>query len=515
MQPEILSIRLSLEEGQDPAAIRRETARVLAVAESALGEVRVRRRSLDSRPRPPVWQLAVEHLAEGAFAQEAPLRPRPAPEGAERVLVVGTGPAGYFAALELLERGFRPVLFERGRRVRERRRDIAAVQREARVDPDGNYGFGEGGAGTYSDGKLYTRAHKRGDVRRVLHWLVSFGATPEILVEAHPHIGSNRLPRVVTALREGLERAGAELHFDSRVTALLRDGKGRLAGLRCADGREFAGQRVVLATGHSARDVHAFLKQEGLRLEAKAFALGLRIEHPQEAIDRMQYGKDYAHPLLPAASYSLATTVRGRGVFSFCMCPGGFIVPAATAPGELVVNGMSLARRASPYANSGMVVAVEPEDLPGDPADPFIGQRWQAAIEKRAWELGGKTQVAPAQRLQDFLAGRVSQDLPACSYHPGLASVDMAELLPPFILERLQKGLAEFCRKHPLYDNRDAVLVGVESRTSSPVRIPRGKDLRHPDLPGLYPCGEGAGFAGGIVSAALDGMRVAEAIGGS
>lgn len=409
------------------------------------------------------------------------------------------------------------MLLERGKDVQARRRDLATLQRDGLVDPDSNYCFGEGGAGTYSDGKLYTRATKRGDVDAVLRTLVAHGAPADILVDAHPHIGSNRLPKVVTAIRHSIEAAGGEVHFGARVTDLVVEKGGHIRGVTTAAGVEHLGSAVVLATGHSARDIFALLRRRGIALAIKPFAMGVRIEHAQSLIDRVQYHCEQRDPHLPAASYRLATTVDGRGVFSFCMCPGGFIVPAATVSDEIVVNGMSLSRRDSPFANSGLVVSVEPEDL-----EPFASHRalagvaYQQALETAAAAAAGGKQRAPAQRAGDFLANRQSPSLPLSSYHPGLSSVALHELLPAGLVQRLQGGLAIFGRRFPGYASNDAVLVGVESRTSSPVRIPRDPlSLQHPQVTGLYPCGEGAGYAGGIVSAALDGIRVADAIGGS
>jgi uncharacterized protein len=458
------------------------------------------------------------HLVVGAATAHEPLGGAPLRETAgPPVVIVGAGPAGLFCAYELARAGIRAVLVDRGKPVQARRRDLKGLTQHGRVDPDSNYCFGEGGAGTYSDGKLYTRSHKRGDVRDVIEILAVHGAPAAILVDARPHIGSNKLPKVITALRERLAAVGTEIHFSARATELVvRDG--RAVGVRLASGDELIGRAVVVATGHSARDVHALLLAAGVRLEAKPFAMGVRIEHPQPLVDRIQYGRAAGHPKLPAAAYRLAFTPGdGRGAFSFCMCPGGWIVPAATEPDGIVVNGMSLSRRDSPYANSGLVVSVELADLPGTNIDdPLRGVALQRRLEQAAALAGGGQLRAPATRATDFVRGRASSTVPATSYEPGLAAGDIGEVLDTTRLPlaaRLREALAQFDRQMRGYLTEEAVLVGVESRTSSPVRVPRdATSLESPEVTALYPCGEGAGYAGGIVSAALDGMRVARAI---
>lgn len=435
---------------------------------------------------------------------------------ADPVIIVGAGPAGLFAAIKAIEGGLKPIILERGKDVQSRRRDLAAINKEHTVNPESNYCFGEGGAGTYSDGKLYTRSKKRGSVRRIFEVLVAHGATPEILFEAHPHIGTNKLPKLVTALRETIEAAGGEVHFNTKVIDFILE-NGEIKGVITAQG-EIKGVAVVLATGHSARDIFRLCQNRKVKIEAKPFALGVRIEHPQQLIDQIQYKCDDRGEYLPASAYSLVsqTTLKGkeRGVFSFCMCPGGFIVPAATAPGELVVNGMSPSRRDSKYANSGMVVAVEMEDIPayhkfGD----LAAMEFQAEVEKVAWKLGGKAQTAPAQRMVDFVNGKVSNDLLDTSYQPGLHSVDMMEVLPDFIGKRLRQGFQYFGQKMKGYLTNEAQIIGVESRTSSPVRIPRDRETcEHVEVKRLFPCAEGAGYAGGIVSAAMDGERCMEGV---
>ena len=434
---------------------------------------------------------------------------------APAVVIVGAGPAGLFAAMRCIELGAKPIILERGKDVQARRKDIAAINKDHVVNPDSNYCFGEGGAGTYSDGKLYTRSKKRGDVRRILEILVTQGATDEILVDTHPHIGTNKLPKVIANMRENILACGGEIHFDTRVEDFILK-KGQLTGVKTASGDNVEGIGVILATGHSARDIFRLLARKNIAIESKPFALGVRVEHPQNLIDKIQYHSDSRGKYLPAASYSMATQTSydkvRRGVFSFCMCPGGFIVPSATEPGEVVVNGMSPSKRDSKFANSGIVVAVENEDLKDyEKEGNFRALAFQSEIEKKACEVAGGNQTAPAQRLIDFLHNKTSKTLPECSYQPGLASVDFSEVLPPQIHSRLKSGFKEFGRKSHGYLTNEAVLVGVESRTSSPVHIPRNPDtMEHIEVDRLFPCGEGAGYAGGIMSAALDGEKCAE-----
>lgn len=509
-----LEIRLAPERIEDPAALAEAVARQLGVPAARVTQVAVERRSIDARRRPPAYVLRVD-----AWVDEAPA---PAPawrlrlrdvRDAEPVVIVGAGPAGLFAALRLIEGGLRPIVLERGKDVRGRRLDVARLNREGIVDPESNYCFGEGGAGTFSDGKLYTRSTKRGEVRRVLRILVQLGAPPDILVDAHPHIGTNRLPRVVQALRETIVAHGAAVRFGSRVDDLVVAG-GRIVGVTTAGGERIDGRGVVLATGHSARDVYAMLRRRGIGLEPKPFALGVRVEHPQALIDRIQYHCASRPVGLPAAAYSVVRRVEGRSVYSFCMCPGGVICPATTAPDEVVVNGWSPSRRTSRFANAGVVVETTLDDLRAFGGDDVLaGMELQAAVERAAAAAGGGRCVAPAQRLVDFVEGRAADDLPGCSYVPGLQAVELAAVLPPPVTQALRVAFRAFGGMLRGYLTNDAVVVGVETRTSAPVRIPRDPvTCMHPGAPGLFPCGEGAGAAGGIVSAAMDGERCAVAM---
>lgn len=509
-----LEIKLSPAEAASDALILQKSVQMAGANPASVHDLKVLRRSIDARGSRPLVILRV------ALYLNEPYQPEPAILSGfkplhhhKQVLIVGAGPGGYFAALELLEAGYKPIVFDRGKDVRARRRDLKAIQQYGIVNPNSNYCFGEGGAGTYSDGKLYTRSHKRGDIYKALRLLVEHGATSDILAEAHPHIGSNKLPQIVAAIRATILEYGGEVHFDSLVTDfILRDGV--LKGLVVNHQHEFFGDAVILATGHSARDIYYLLHQHNIRLEAKPFALGVRIEHSQEFIDRVQYRQSPREENLPAASYKLVTQVEGRGVFSFCMCPGGLVVPAATAPGEIVVNGMSMSRRDSPYANSGTVVAVELEDLKAfHQHGVFAGLAFQQAVEQAMFAAGDGSQRGPAQRLTDFVSGKLSTSLPPSSYIPGLYPAPLHELLPPFIYQKLRRGVQDFGRKMNGYFTENANVIGTESRTSSPVRIPRNPHtLMHPDTERLFPCGEGAGFAGGIISAAMDGQNVARAV---
>lgn len=430
----------------------------------------------------------------------------------EAVHIIGAGPCGYFAALELILLGYKPIVLERGKDVRHRRRDLKAIQQDGEVNPDSNYCFGEGGAGTYSDGKLYTRSSKRGSIKKVLDLLVFHGAHPDILVDVHPHIGSNKLPDIVSNIRKTIEQCGGQVLFNSPVLDIFSE-NGEIQSIRTGS-VEMKCKNLILATGHSARDIYRLFFRKGWKMELKDFAVGLRIEHPQSVIDEIQYRIKERPDYLPAASYSLACNIGQKGVFSFCMCPGGLIIPAATAPGEIVVNGMSLSRRDSPFANSGMVSAVDLNDFKAFTKQGVLqGMAFQASIEQSMFNLGDGSQRAPAQSLMGFLKHKKSVELPGSSYIPGLFAVDLQAHLPGPLAHRLTKGLEFFCAKMPKYLHQSAVLVATESRTSAPVRIPRdANSLMHPEIQGLYPAGEGAGYAGGILSAAMDGQKVAQAV---
>ncbi|MGN1252917.1 MAG: NAD(P)/FAD-dependent oxidoreductase [Muribaculaceae bacterium] len=520
--PVRLELRLSPETAGRQELLRREAASRLHVEEDRIKAIVPVKRSIDARQRHVMVNLSADvHIDTVNEAADiaCPVIYNPLPADAPRAIVVGAGPAGLFAALELIELGVRPTVIERGKDVDSRRPDMARISRENIVDPDSNYCFGEGGAGAFSDGKLYTRSKKRGPVDKILNILHQHGASRDILVDAHPHIGTDKLPQVIKAIRKTIERCGGEVRFGERVTSLIIEGR-KAVGVATSAGKSYSGP-VILATGHSARDVYHFLLDAGISLEAKGIAVGVRLEHPQKLIDQIQY-----HSLqgrgnwLPAAEYSMLTRVRDRAVYSFCMCPGGFIIPAASAPGQLVVNGMSPSNRGTRWANSGMVVEVLPEDIPGD--DPLRVMHFQEAIESDFFADAGETQNAPAQRMTDFVEGRPSRDLPETSYAPGIHPARIDKLLPAPISSRLQEGFREFGRKSHFDAGKGrrlsfltdrAVLIGCETRTSSPVRIPRDNEtLTHIRIAGLYPCGEGAGYAGGIVSAAIDGARCAQAL---
>jgi uncharacterized FAD-dependent dehydrogenase len=472
------------------------------------------KRSIDARGKRPIYQLRYDIYIDEHFVPPAPISASfrnvfAAPE----IIIVGAGPAGYFAALECIEQGLKPIVLERGKDVRERRRDLKAIQQEGIVNPDSNYCFGEGGAGTYSDGKLYTRSHKRGKIDHVLRLLVEHGANPDIQTDAHPHIGSNKLPVIIAAIRETIEKYGGKVLFDHKVTDFIIENN-TIKGVKCGDS-SFKSDYVILATGHSARDIYYLLHDKGIQLEAKPFALGLRIEHSQQYIDQTQYHQEKRDENLPASSYSVVTQVEGKGVFSFCMCPGGLVVPASTAPGEIVVNGMSLSRRDSPFANSGFVTSIELDELEKHGyKGVFASLDFQSEIEKVMFSAGDGSQKAPAQRVDDFVKGVLSPELNETSYIPGLISAPLHQILPSFVYKRLRQGLIDINKKMKGYLTNQANIIGVESRTSAPVRIPRDPEkLQHIEINGLYPCGEGAGYAGGILSAAMDGQNVVRAIG--
>lgn len=487
-------------------------AEKLHIDEARIRLINVRRKSIDARQRAIRINLSAEVYVDELPAEEKIGFKYDPVDRKTPVIIVGAGPAGLFAALRLIELGFKPIIFERGKNVSERKRDIAKIHREHLVNPDSNYGFGEGGAGTFSDGKLYTRSKKRGNIRRILEILYDNGALPEILIDAHPHIGTNMLPGIITSIRNKIIDAGGEIHFNSRVADLIIENDS-CKGIVLADSTIVEAAAVLLATGHSAREIYELLYEKGISIEAKSFAVGVRAEHPQLLIDEIQYKQPVRGPYLPPASYSFVEQVDQRGVYSFCMCPGGIIVPAATAPGEMVVNGMSPTQRNTKFANSGMVVEIRPEDLNEfRHLGVFAGLEFQRKIERLCFSLNGNSQFGPAQRMADFVGNRFSQDLPETSYHPGLVSVPLHDKLPKRIRTRLQEAFKLIDQKAHGYLTNEAIIVGVESRTSSPIRIPRKEDtLEHVKISGLYPCGEGAGYAGGIVSSAMDGERCAEA----
>ncbi|MCF8282890.1 MAG: FAD-binding protein [Bacteroidales bacterium] len=511
---QIIEIKLTPADAANEQAIRKRAADICQLKPTSIDEVIVLRKSIDARGSQPLVQLKLEVFVGEKHEPEAALLDnlRNVADATE-IIIVGAGPTGYFAALELIELGLKPVIFDRGKDVQTRRRDLRAIQQFGIVNPNSNYCFGEGGAGTYSDGKLYTRSHKRGDIFKALKLFVEHGANPDILVEAHPHIGSNKLPQIVSNIRETILHFGGEVHFDSLVTDFIVE-ENQLKGVVVNEGAERRAASVILATGHSARDVYAILHKRNILIEAKPFALGVRVEHPQALIDKIQYRQENRDEHLPASSYRLACQVGQRGVFSFCMCPGGLVVPAATSPGEIVVNGMSMSRRDSKYANSGTVVQVENEDLHAFAKHGvFSSLEFQKSVEQTMFKAGTGGQQAPAQRMTDFVSGKTSVNLPGSSYIPGLFEAPLHELLPLFIYEKLKKGMTEFGRKMRGYFTEEANIIATESRTSSPVKIPRNKETyMHVEVAGLFPAGEGAGYAGGIISAAMDGQNVARAV---
>jgi len=513
--PETVFVDLPPERAADPKEIGRAVAANLG-RRVAADRCRIIRRSIDARTARIRVRLGVQVFSDGeSVAPEHPVFGYREVVHAPPVIVVGFGPAGIFASLRLIEAGLKPVVIERGKKVKFRRRDVAALNRRGLLNCESNYAYGEGGSGTFSDGKLYTRSKKRGDHSRVLHRFHQHGADARILVDAHPHIGSNRLPQIISAMRTTIVSHGGEVHFNRKVTR-LKITDGRATGVVLDDGRQVEGAAVILATGHSAGGVYRMLMDQGIAIEAKPFAMGVRVEHPQKLIDRIQYHGQERGDFLPPASYSLVRQIDGRGVYSFCMCPGGIVVPAATQPQSAVVNGMSFSRRNSGYANAGMAVETRLEDIPDlQTTGPLGGLIYQRTLERTAFDHAGEQMLAPAQRLVDFVASRASSSLPPCSYPPGVVASPLHQWLPEPIRRRLQAGFKAFGTSIKGFLTNDAVVVGVESRTSSPVRIPRdSRTLQHASLPGLFPSGEGAGYAGGIVSCAVDGERVGAAVAG-
>ncbi len=509
----LIQISILPHEQEDEAKLLKLALDKSEIQEADVVDWRIRKRSIDARKAPVRMNLQIEIWLEND--ERIGIHPfvHQTVSNAKRIAIIGIGPAGMYAALRAIEGGFKPIVFERGKDVRTRRRDIAKTMKEQTVNPESNYCFGEGGAGTFSDGKLYTRSKKRGNVLKAMEWLVHFGADANILVDAHPHIGTNKLPQIISTMREAIIEAGGEVHFNSKLTDIKVE-NAQIQAIQINDGTWQEFDDVVLATGHSARDIFYLLHAKNIKIEAKPFAIGVRIEHQQELIDKIQYHGDDSNPYLPPASYSLVEQVDGMGVYSFCMCPGGIIAPCATEPDEVVTNGWSPSKRNNPYSNSGIVVSVEPKDLPNySEDDPFVSLNFQKSVEKTCWEAAGKSQQVPAQRMVDFMEGRVSKDFPKTSYHPGIVSVDLNKVLPAFLSKRLKKAFVAFGKKMRGYVTNEAVIHAPESRTSSPVLIPRDRiTLAHVDVRGLYPCGEGAGYAGGIMSAAIDGINCVDAI---
>ena len=470
-----------------------------------------KRRSIDARKRAIVINCSFDVFEKNERPSVFNVFEPKTEELQSEVAIIGCGPAGLYAALRAIELGIKPVIFERGKDVRARRRDLALISKESIVNEESNYCYGEGGAGTYSDGKLYTRSKKRGSIIKVLELFVHFGAPEDILVDAQPHIGTNKLPQIIVKMREAIIENGGEVHFGSKLTNIIEENN-TVSGIEINGTQKLDFKRVILATGHSARDIYELIHNKGWKINAKGFALGVRVEHSQELIDKIQYHGRTNDEFLPPASYRLVTQVNGRGVYSFCMCPGGIVAPCATNQQEVVTNGWSPSKRNNPYSNSGIVVSVTPDDFDSSESDPFVCLDFQKRVEKACWKAAGCSQKVPAQRLIDFMHGKISSSLPVSSYLPGLQSVDLNEVLPDFICDSLKEAFKTFDKKMKGFVNNDAVLHAPESRTSSTVQIPRKEDLQHPDIQGLYPCGEGAGYAGGIISAAIDGIKCMEQI---
>jgi uncharacterized FAD-dependent dehydrogenase len=512
IMPREFQFQVSPEVAANENLLAQHVAKLFQVSPKEIQKVIVHKRSIDARQKAIKINIkaTVFLVGEAYIEQKIELPDYPNVASKQEVIVVGAGPAGLFAALQLIELGLKPIVLERGKDVRGRRRDLKAINVDHIVNEDSNYCFGEGGAGTYSDGKLYTRSKKRGDVDRILALLVGFGAIPDILVEAHPHIGTNKLPQIIQDIREKIITCGGQVLFETRVTDFVVKNN-EMQGVVIQNGTIISANKVILATGHSARDIFELLHKKNILIEAKPFALGVRAEHPQELIDQIQYSCDFRGEYLPPAPYSIVKQVNGRGMYSFCMCPGGVIAPCATSPGEVVTNGWSPSKRDQATANSGIVVELKLEDFkPFEKFGPLAGMEFQKAIEQNAWHLAGSTQKVPAQRMVDFTQNKVSSDIPKTSYVPGTTSVEMGQVFPSFLTQIMREGFVQFGKAMRGYMTNEAILHAPESRTSSPVRIPRDNfSLEHPQIKGLYPCGEGAGFAGGIISAAIDGEKCA------
>jgi len=504
-------IRTTPEIAATAALLRKEVAKQTGIKVLDISHVEILKRSIDARQQTVKINLQVDiYINEKFLNNNIQLPEYPEVSKEKPVYIIGAGPAGLFAALKVIELGKKPIIIERGKDVRSRRRDLKSLNIEHIVDEDSNYCFGEGGAGTYSDGKLYTRSKKRGDVNKILQLLVGFGATSDILVDAHPHIGTNKLPAIIADIREKILEHGGEVLFETRVTDLTVENN-QIQGVKTSKGEYFKTNHVILATGHSARDIFELLESKGIKIEAKPFALGVRVEHPQQLIDQIQYKCDERGEFLPPSPYSIVKQVNGRGMYSFCMCPGGVIAPCATSPGEVVTNGWSPSKRDQPTANSGIVIELKLSDFANYGNSPLAGMNFQKSIEQTAWEVGGKTQRVPAQRLTDFVDGKLSSNLPVTSYKPGITSAELKTVFPEFIHNILKAGFKEFGKSMKGYLTEEAIIHAPESRTSSPVRIPRDRvTMEHIEVKGLYPCGEGAGYAGGIISAAIDGEKCAE-----
>jgi uncharacterized FAD-dependent dehydrogenase len=483
----------------------------LKIVKNEIKDLNILKKSIDARQKHVKINLKIDvYINEEHLEKEEKTKYKNVSKSKE-VIIIGAGPAGLFAALKLIEEGVKPIIIERGKKVRNRRRDLAKITKEHIVNEDSNYCFGEGGAGTFSDGKLYTRSKKRGDVNRILDILVEHGATKQIRIDAHPHIGTNKLPKIIENIRETIINYGGEIHFNSRVSDITIIGN-KVSAVILKDSTIINCKKIILATGHSARDIFYMLNEKGITIEAKSFALGVRVEHTQNLIDQIQYKCESRGEYLPPAPYSIARQINGRGVYSFCMCPGGIIAPCATSQNEVVTNGWSPSKRDFPTSNSGIVVGLNLEDFKEyKKHGPLAGLEFQKKIENNAWKMGGETQKVPAQRLVDFVNGKMSKDIPETSYLPGVESSNLKELLPDFILKNIQKGFLDFGKHMKGFFTNDAVVHAPESRTSSPVRIPRNPlTLEHVNIKGLYPCGEGAGYAGGIISAAIDGQKCAQ-----